>query len=351
MKSTFHFDLITNSTNITLESELDFHLQGAQEVCIASAFINQGAVEHLINYLENRKQKTKFLRLLVGLYGRFNSPQILSELMRIQNRYSANCQIRIAVNERFHWKCYLLDTGKKQISFVGSANFTSNGISESGEMVVRVVENEKNGFSKRGRDEFNKIFDNAEESFSILQFPLEKYKSLYKPQPYYESNSDTNLSELLKKPLKPKSAIFKSYKGAKVRLLIQNGYMKVNSVKIVSKYKSEWERLSYDYSCFDSKRNYIKACEADLILYRERNNEGNWAYTFYQVMDKTEISTPDGKYFIAYKKVKGSLTRKQSIIIKKLEELNISVSKRGTAIDRNLTRKQSDELMKDFRIK
>ena len=139
MKSSLKFDIITNSTHTTLESQLDFYFKEAQEVCIATAFINQRAVDHLIQYLQNGKQKTKIVRLLVGLYGRFNSPQILAELLRIQARYSAICKIRIASNERFHWKCYLLDTGKTQISFVGSANFTGSGISESGEMVVRFL--------------------------------------------------------------------------------------------------------------------------------------------------------------------------------------------------------------------
>lgn len=350
MKTHPKLGLITNSTNVTLESELDGYFRSAQEVCIATAFINKDALKHLISYLENKRNKVRYLRLLVGLYGRFNSPEVLSELMDIQSRYTTTCQIRIARNLRFHWKCYFIDTGVNQVSFIGSANFTTNGISESGEMVTRFVEKKNGAFSHNLRHEFDKLFSDEEESFNILKLPLEEYRDIYQPPPPKSRKSDSKLAALLKKPFKKETAESRSFGEAKARLIIFTGYSSLKTENIIAKYKSKWSRLNYEYTCFGRKSDYDKARNADLLFYQDKNDNDEWTFTFYEVKDSEPIETPDGKYFVAYQKVKGCRVIHISKLENKLKELGVAIKKRGPFKDRNLGSRQLQELLKAFKI-
>jgi HKD family nuclease len=343
-------DTITNSTAITLEHELDTHLKTAQEVFIATAFINQKTVHHLKSYLANRRHETKFLRLLVGLYGRFNSPEILIELIKLQESYKAKCEIRIARNSRFHWKCYLFDSGKKQTSFVGSANFTSSGISKSGELVVRFIESGKGVFANRLRTEFNKIFEMDSESFNISKLPLDEYKRLHRVKGFEENKEDIALSSLLKKPVETKFKVAKTSDNLKVRLVTVYGFLLQATVKTISKYKSQWHDLNYDYFCCDYYSDYKRSSIGDILFYQDKDDNGYWVYTFREVMDKDEIQTADGKYFIAVKKIRGSRSIKQSALEEKLRELKVPVVKRAPFKDKLLTNRQTSELTKLFKI-
>src|SRR5690349_12228982 len=96
-------ELIENSGNISLLGEIDSSFSNAKKIDIASAFITEWSVKQLKQYL---KSGNKSIRLLIGLFGRFNKQQDLQSLLKLQKTYAGKFQVCISKNVKFHWKYY-----------------------------------------------------------------------------------------------------------------------------------------------------------------------------------------------------------------------------------------------------
>jgi HKD family nuclease len=130
-------EVVPNKGPASMGPELSRGLSWAKSLDIATAFLTVRSLERLEEALMNAQDSGRLLRirLLCGLYQRFTSAATIRAAVRLQKKYSDQFHIRIARNNRFHWKLYLLHSNAKSCAYVGSANFTEDGLTASGELL------------------------------------------------------------------------------------------------------------------------------------------------------------------------------------------------------------------------
>src|SRR5205814_7364435 len=127
---------LTNNSATNLHSELSSVLMKANESSIATAFINDEAIELIAASLKKNKKLQG--RILIGLYNFFNKKKDLEALLQLVNSNPARLQVHISLDKCFHWKYYRFVAGQKQIFYIGSANFTTSGMADNRELVVKL---------------------------------------------------------------------------------------------------------------------------------------------------------------------------------------------------------------------
>ncbi len=133
--------VIDNEFVATMDRELrtGFGLGGSAKC--ATAFLTEASVQFLDRVLSDvRKRKRDLhIQLVVGLYLRFTSPNVLRRLLTLQHANADQLEIKVARNESFHWKLYLFKSHDGRTTcYVGSSNLTIDGLEKNGELNVKL---------------------------------------------------------------------------------------------------------------------------------------------------------------------------------------------------------------------
>lgn len=304
--SNLKVDIITNSGFLNLDREFEILFKKSNLISIATAFINKGTIELIEDYLWDCSATNKKMRLIVGLYGGFNLKRDLEELLKLAKKYPDNFACRISQEPGFHWKYYSFKKNSAVTNFVGSANFTTNGLCNPGELTLKLTGKENTREIRILKAEFEKIWE--KDTIDIITFPLNKYHSKSIKIPDSAGfKIDISIKKLLNKS-QPRRRRKLNIDNNKCLVDIVDSYTSKGTSDIVYGKRSNWEKNNYDVTCLVLKSDYLKWEKAKYILQYTIVKQVN-VFALYEVMDSCEIRTDDGKYFVALRRVKGTRSK------------------------------------------
>lgn len=278
-------------------------LRAAGDACtqidIAVAFITVPGLESVLHILQ-RVARKGHVRILTGLYQGFTEPKALAILLREQTESDHRLSVRICRDKRFHWKTYFLMTRRSATAIVGSSNMTAEGLAEPGEMNLVLRAN-------RDAKQFCTVHSAFERYWDNRSQPLSKG--------IVDAYRQWGLRQLARRlPSVPIAKILGSPGGQEPPLnpARQKGYWRLSCVGTLTPATDDLlERLT----------NWDKKHYETLSTFTPRIRTGDLAVMFdfparrmnlVEIKDhvETPMSTPDGRYFIAYQVVRSSKTKR-----------------------------------------
>ena len=349
-------DIITNSGFVNLDTEFEKLFSITKDISIATAFISRSTIGIIKQYLKSCIKDNKQLRLIVGLYGGFNSKDDLKELLKLAKKYPNNFFSHISRNSAFHWKYYSFSLNNNVTAYVGSANFTTSGLNNAGELTIQIKGKTNTREIKILKTEFVKLWET--DSIDIFDFPIEKYHS--NRSKLIESNGfkmDASIKRLLHSPTRRLSRKVSRKLNRKLKPDSSRCYLirmdfegTTETMKTIYMKKSNWEKNKYELLIADSKSEYLKWNKYNyILLFTVNRNEKTLALC--EVMDSTEFKTDEGKYFLALRKVKGTGIKRLTAIRTKQKLRRIGLNSTSWQNDRVLTSFQEKEIFDLFQVK
>lgn len=332
-------EFINNAGVVNLRSELEAHVKTCKSFNMATAFITQEAIDVLRIFLKSNRNSLRTGRFITGLYQCFNSKEILLELARLSKSSKGRLQIKISKTKTFHWKFYSFQNNYSKVLYVGSANFTGSGMTQTGELQSKItVANRDKALNVRIDDLFNNEWENA---VDISEIPLSNYKAV-----------KTQSSDRGKLPSEIENILFAESVGKPfekqilpVRVIKTYGQISKSTIKKVSENQTHWVKNKWEYFCSSYKKDFDLYSKED-ILFLVNKNGNSYTFDLILVVDKCVIKTEEGNYFIAYKYL--SRARKETLAIKSmLQENGINYRSRRN-IDKKLTKKQAESIRDHF---
>lgn len=196
--------------------------------------------------------------------------------------------------------------------------------------------------------EFKKLWE--KESIDIREVPLSKYRSKERKQIDSPGFIIGKEIKALLNFVKTKQAIrhVKPEKGA-CYLDVISSYMTKETEKTIYQKRSNWEKQKYTFMCSSKKTDFTRWKNSKYILQYEiigkRKRIG-----LFEIMDHTEFSTKDGKYFVALKRMSNTGVKQLDAVSTKnfLKSIRLKSTKDQKA--KKLTRAQTEEIF-DYFIK
>lgn len=277
---------------VSIYDVLKNELMHCNSCSIASAFVDDTTIS-ILEYCLLKNKKIKELKFLTGIYGCFNRKANLYKLQQLALKYAIKVEIHISKDKQFHWKYYHFTKGTKKAIYIGSANFTSGGMGDNGELLVKLsVNTSKKDF---GFKSIPLRFDKEwEESGAITEFNLDEYNeqalSIYSSKRGRTGNRNFFENSIRVKP----HAI--ASENAVIVYLTDD--ITVKTEKMIANTKPIWGKR--DYFICNSKKYFDYCISINRILLLDRVNKNSIYASWVQYLDNLQLKTPDGKYFIAY---------------------------------------------------
>jgi len=324
-------EVIPNKGPASMGPEIQKGLDWAERVDIASAFVGSSALGILETALAKARRGARSLgiRLVTGLYQNFTSPEAIARAMRMQKAFPGSFQLKIARNNRFHWKLYLFGKGRARRLYIGSANFTDEGLKYSGELSVKIGASARDRIARSIHEEFRNLWKHY--AFEPRPAFLRKHrKSWHRPK--RSGRYQEHLLAMLETP----EVAQQPPGNHKLRLVVVSADLADETQRIVRE-ETEWDKKRWDYTGFLRRSERDAARAARIILFMDWRHPPT--LEFHQSQETANISTTDGNYFLASSKLPNSQRVKYEGSI--ANELNrIGLSKRKLKNDRNLNRLQ-----------
>jgi len=344
-------EVVPNKGPASMGPELANRLAETVSMDVASAFVTTASLERIEEALAQAKAENRPLRirLLCGLYQRFTSAASIAKAMLLEKKYPGQFHVRIARNSRFHWKLYLSSGSDKCYAYVGSANFTEEGLTASGELSVKIAARATEKVIRLLQGEFNDLWTKERNSFSPISKFLKAYRKLKRPSAIVRQPGNNSILQILQRAerstlsnrRKRKLPIGRAH-DFRIRLVVVTDTLQPETIRLIKK-RTNWDRLNWDYTCF-RKWAYEPAKKADAMLYVQFYGEGPGAKVTldsHRIEEWAEIDTPDGKYFIAHNHILYSRTRDYRKIKNELRKVGFTWKKLQR--DRYLTKDQVKE--------
>jgi HKD family nuclease len=329
-------EAIPNKGPASMGSEIDRSLHWAHEVDLASAFVTVAALKRLQTALEEagRQKRTLRIRLLFGLYQRFTPPEALAKMLNLQKRHPGSLFVRVARNRRFHWKMYSFKKGSTRRLYVGSANFTTDGLTADGEMSLKLIAKSHDKVIKSIESEFESAWHH--DAFTLNKSLLEKYSNLARPKSIItDPQNDKAISILLRAPNKQPTPPAKALH--KPRLVYVDGITTEETQRILEE-ETNWDQKGWNTICFRYKGEWDLVKMSKVFLLVCRANPKSYEISFRRTEHTACIETPDGKYHLAHSKVPYGWCREYSVIKEELKTAGLTQNKIKS--DRSLNTEQ-----------
>lgn len=350
-------EAIPNKGPASMGPEVTECFNWASSSYIASAFLTSASLERIEEALieaEKTHNPTE-IRLLIGLYQRFTSATSIAKAYKLQEKYPNKFGVRISRNNRFHWKLYMFTKNSDQRIYVGSANFTEDGLTASGELSVKITAQTTDQISKSLQHEFNSLWEDRNHSFSPNEKFLSDYKKLNNPSRQFKTSPDNPITKLLhnaQRIPRKKRPLLKD--GIKPRLIFADSYLSDETINKIKKEKNNWD--NWNYVCLN-KRNFELTRKAGVVVYvtnsanDKRQTHDNYSISINRIEDSVELETADGKYFVAFSKIPYSSELKYGDIKAELSKGKLGLIWKKLSSDRFLNKIQIELLCKLFGIK
>ena len=325
---------IPNRGPASMGLEIRKGLDWAEEVDIASAFVSTSALRVLKDAIAKAKRDARSLRvrLVTGLYQDFTPPEAIAKAMRIQEVFPGSFQLKIARNNRFHWKMYMFRKGTARRLYVGSANFTEEGLRYSGELTIKIETRAKDEIARSIHEEFQDLW--RHHAFEPKPAFVRKYRKSWR-RPKRPGKHRERLLAMLEPPERARQPP----QGQKPRLVVVDRDLTDETERIVGQ-ETEWDERGWDYTCFLRRGERDAALAARIILFMDWR--GQPTLEFHQAQEAANIITVDGRYFLASSRIPhGRRLQYKGSIVDEFKRLRLS--RRKLKSDRNLNRSQYTE--------
>lgn len=320
-------EVLPNVGPASMVSELTNGMEWATNLDIASAFVTTAALERLELALIRAQKAGRNLtiRLLVGLYQRFTSAATIAKAVRMQQSYPEQFSIRIARNQRFHWKLYTFRRGHSRRLYVGSANLTEDGLRASGELCVKITAQDRDQVSKTLAAEFTRLWTHPKRSFAPSTKFLRDYRGLKRPPKTVRTPADAAVRRLLQAPKKVKPTT-----GGRIAspCLIFTDAEVTDQTRDSVVEETDWETRGWLWACLD-KHSCERLENAGVVLWVEATDPRTKEYTldFFQLEETAHFKTPDGSHFAAMTRIPHGWTRHYSDIRQVLRRVGLTAKK------------------------
>jgi len=327
-------EAIPNKGPASMGAEVNFGLAWAKKVDIASAFMTKGALDRVEKALiKAQKQGRAFeIRLLTGLYQRFTSAATIGRAYRLQKKYPGQFSIRIARNNRFHWKLYVFIKNSEQRLYVGSANFTEDGLTASGEIGVKITATASEPIAQSLCYEFDRLWLDNKHSFSPSANFIKKYRKLARPPRPVRIPTDDPVGKMLKSAERTKTKQISASGPTRTRprFAYANRSLSKETIDAVSESQTNWDDNGWDYICM-YKYDFDRTRHAKFIVYATHDSSktdnpphDDYWLEFRSIEDDAEIQTLDGRYFVAHSAIPYSWRVRYSNVKDELKKAGIT---------------------------
>lgn len=152
-------DIINNSNQITMYTELSRELQNCNSFIFNVAFINFGGLQLLLDDLDIAEKKGIKGKILTSTYLNFTDPKALNRIKKFNN---IECKIFVTEkNLGFHSKCYIFEYETYYKIYIGSSNITQSALKSNIEWNVLIKSKKDSHFTNRILKEFNLLWNSS----------------------------------------------------------------------------------------------------------------------------------------------------------------------------------------------
>ena len=295
-----NLQIIENRGPNNLHNILLAALDGARQADIAVAFITDAGLAGILPYLRQVASIGK-VRVITGLYQGVTEPRALRTLLRAQEETRGNLSVKLSKEPKFHRKMYITENKSTVTAIVGSSNLTKEGLISGGELSIAFT------FSKDAKGTFNKLnqaFEKDWEHYSVAlsDAQIRGYEEYHRESKEKSKLISIPLQKILgKKTIHQKGEVSIDKSNAFWRHYI-TGFVKKQTKQIISQ-QTNWDEKNYNWYCAGK--------------HKFKNNNGLLMFDFadnfaslVKIMETTEVNTPDGRYFVAFKQL-GNTQRKR----------------------------------------
>lgn len=308
-------EVIENSGPNNLRDVLRAKLAKASDVCIAVAFVTESGLDEIIQPLRRVATRGK-VRLITGLYQRFTEPKALKTLLRIQTETRGNFSVQLSREPQFHRKVFLLESRTQAVAIVGSSNLTREGLQSGGELNLMVSLPKSAPSYKRLKEAFEKDWEKRR-SVPLTAEQVERYENDRPPPFRQKSYTEGQLKKILgAEPTYEKATV----KDTSINLWRSciTGFAKKRTERIISE-TTNWDYKNYTWFGTGGPHRYKIGDRIFLFDFAIQRLE------FVEVKDitRTPIPTPDGRHFVAFRRVSNYSRRFSIRLWKELESIGI----------------------------
>lgn len=283
------------------ETELENACKDCTTIRIGTAFIDLYAIRKLEQILQ---QKTKFrpnIFLLIGVYLRFNKKDDLLRLRKLANQFSSRFNVHVSSDD-FHWKYYAIEKKQTQFSFfIGSSNFTRNGLRSIGELMFRFDHKISKAEENSLLYTFNDAFSN---SMDIADFDIENYIERKLP---FEPAADKKVKQLLSaKSRNNKADVSPKRFGAAFSFPVP---FTISEERIIRQSIPEWLKRNWEYYSGISKTEW-QSMQKVKYLFNFYRQKGKYYVALSSYEDRGQSTNSNIRYLIAHKHIKTKVISK-----------------------------------------
>ncbi len=295
-----NLQIIENSGPNNLHDVLLADLDDARQSDISVAFITDAGLGEILPSLRKITSIGK-VRIITGLYQGVTEPKALRTLLRAQEETRGNLSVKLSKEPKFHRKMYITENKSAVTAIVGSSNLTKEGLISGGELSVAFT------FSKDLKSylKLNQAFEKdwKYQSVPLSNAQIKRYEKYHRESKEKSKSISIPLQKILgEKTIHKKGKVFIDKSVTFWRVGI-TGIVEKKTKEIIKR-KTNWGKKEYKWFV-DGKHKY--KINDELLVFDSVDKSAYLA----KITDTTEVSTSDGRYFVAFKQLKN--TRKKQL--------------------------------------
>lgn len=336
------FEVVENSGPNNLRDLLKAKLAKASAVDIGVAFVTESGIGEIIQPLRQVAVKGR-VRLLTGLYQRVTEPRALELLLDIQRETRGHFSVCLSREPRFHRKVYLIENRTRAVAIVGSSNLTREGLRSGGELDLMVSLPTAAPSYGRLKGAFERDWD-PDRAVPLTKERIGRYRRARPPSAIgQKAYSKGELRKILgKEPIAPEGPPGDG--PVHIWRDCITGFVKERTERIISEV-TDWDTKHYDW--YSTGRSHLYQRDDRIFLCSLATKRFDLVEV--KAFTRTPIPTPDGRYFVAYRPIRGYGRRFSKRLWKQLEAVHIKKSKiRGK---KKVSAELAKRLMSILRVK
>ncbi|MBM4136461.1 MAG: hypothetical protein FJ241_06470 [Nitrospira sp.] len=287
--------IIDNSGPNNLHDILSATLNRARQADIAVAFITDAGLAKILPSLRQVASIGK-VRVITGLYQGVTEPKALRTLSRAQKETRGNLSVKLSKESKFHRKIYITENKSTVTAIIGSSNLTKEGLISGGELSIAFT------FSKDSKSylKLNQAFEKdwKYHSVSLSDAQIRRYEKYHRESKEKSKLISIPLRKILgEKTIHQKGEVLINKSITFWRDCI-TGFVKKQTEQIISQ-QTSWDEKNYIW--YSAGKHKYKIND-ELLMFDFADNFAS----LVKITDTTEINTPDGRYFVAFKQLKNT---------------------------------------------
>lgn len=337
-------DVVDNEGAATMIAELRKELGSCMIARLATASLTRDGIKFIEEALKDKHRELQ-VRLLIGLYNGHTEPAALRRLLRMLKKSDERLEVRIAENPRFHWKMYFFKRKVGVTAFIGSSNLTGDGLGAAGEINVRLTD-------VGGRGALNHLGETFDRIWSKHSSPLEaKIVEVFSPAFRQSREATRQIDPLIKQVLRtPQRTLRKKQLRTEPRIITYFDEFADRTTKRMVMDKTAWDGKGWDWMVYPRQTDRDRLRAAGSFYLAELHGNGGHL-SLNDVRDEDDFKTEDGRYFVAYQKRKGSISRNLTpSVLSRLKQEGVIKKKEDLHRDRRISRAHREVLDRLLRV-